>query len=209
MSSSRRLGLYHHRFRAALSMLGISWGIVSVVVLLAYGDGFRGALDAGFRGRVLRRHRRRVARPDEPAGGRRARRQARARHDRRRAGDRRAAARQERQPGVHAGLPGRLREQAVEPPGPRRRRELRRDAQRDAAARRPLPRRRGRAAAPARGVHRQRGAAEAVRRHPAGRRDDPDRRPAVRDHRRHARRRCSCRTTTGRTSTASSSRGRR
>ena len=32
------VGLYHHRFRAALSMLGISWGIVSVVVLLAYGD---------------------------------------------------------------------------------------------------------------------------------------------------------------------------
>jgi putative ABC transport system permease protein len=44
------LGLYHHRFRAALSMLGISWGIISVVVLLAYGNGFRGALDAGFRG---------------------------------------------------------------------------------------------------------------------------------------------------------------
>ena len=43
-------GLYHHRFRAALSMLGISWGIVSVVVLLAYGEGFRTALDAGFRG---------------------------------------------------------------------------------------------------------------------------------------------------------------
>jgi putative ABC transport system permease protein len=43
-------GLYHHWFRAALSMLGISWGIVSVVVLLAYGDGFRGALDAGFAG---------------------------------------------------------------------------------------------------------------------------------------------------------------
>ena len=43
-------GLYHHRFRAALSMLGISWGIISVVVLLAYGDGFRGALSAGFRG---------------------------------------------------------------------------------------------------------------------------------------------------------------
>jgi putative ABC transport system permease protein len=31
-------------------MLGISWGIISVVVLLAYGDGFRGALEAGFRG---------------------------------------------------------------------------------------------------------------------------------------------------------------
>jgi putative ABC transport system permease protein len=43
-------GLYHHRFRAALSMLGISWGIISVVVLLAYGNGFREALAAGFRG---------------------------------------------------------------------------------------------------------------------------------------------------------------
>src|SRR6266705_1009434 len=43
-------GLYHHWFRAALSMLGISWGIISVVVLLAYGNGFRAALDAGFRG---------------------------------------------------------------------------------------------------------------------------------------------------------------
>src|SRR5437763_15623832 len=31
-------------------MLGISWGIISVVVLLAYGNGFRGALEAGFRG---------------------------------------------------------------------------------------------------------------------------------------------------------------
>src|SRR5438128_1788787 len=30
-------GLYHHRFRAALSMLGISWGIISVVVLLSGG----------------------------------------------------------------------------------------------------------------------------------------------------------------------------
>src|SRR5437867_1430364 len=45
-----RFGLYHHRIRAALSMLGISWGIISVVVLLSYGDGFGGALDAGFGG---------------------------------------------------------------------------------------------------------------------------------------------------------------
>jgi putative ABC transport system permease protein len=44
------LGLYHHRFRAALSMLGISWGIIAVVVLLAYGNGFGRALEAGFRG---------------------------------------------------------------------------------------------------------------------------------------------------------------
>jgi putative ABC transport system permease protein len=43
-------GLYQHRFRAALSMLGIAWGIIAVVVLLAYGDGFGTALGAGFRG---------------------------------------------------------------------------------------------------------------------------------------------------------------
>jgi putative ABC transport system permease protein len=43
-------GLYQHRLRAALSMLGISWGIISVVTLLAYGSGFRGALDVGFQG---------------------------------------------------------------------------------------------------------------------------------------------------------------
>jgi putative ABC transport system permease protein len=43
-------GLTQHRLRAGLSMLGISWGIVSVVMLLAYGNGFRGALVAGFNG---------------------------------------------------------------------------------------------------------------------------------------------------------------
>ena len=43
-------GLLQHRMRAALSMLGVSWGIVSVVMLLAYGNGFRGALVAGFNG---------------------------------------------------------------------------------------------------------------------------------------------------------------
>lgn len=43
-------GLYQHRLRAGLSMLGISWGIISVVTLLAYGNGFRGALDIGFQG---------------------------------------------------------------------------------------------------------------------------------------------------------------
>lgn len=42
--------LVQHRLRVGLSMLGISWGIVSVVVLLAYGEGLRRALDAGFRG---------------------------------------------------------------------------------------------------------------------------------------------------------------
>lgn len=43
-------GLVEHRLRAALSMLGISWGIVSVVVLLAYGNGFHVALMKGFEG---------------------------------------------------------------------------------------------------------------------------------------------------------------
>jgi putative ABC transport system permease protein len=42
-------GLVHHRLRAGLSMLGISWGIVSVVVLLAYGNGFHSAIDYGMR----------------------------------------------------------------------------------------------------------------------------------------------------------------
>ena len=41
-------GLSRNRFRASLSMLGISWGIVSVVMLLAYGNGFHGALSRGF-----------------------------------------------------------------------------------------------------------------------------------------------------------------
>ena len=115
-------GLYHHRFRAALSMLGISWGIISVVVLLAYGDGFRGALDAGFRGAFSDGTV--VAFPGQTslqAGGERAGKRVRV-DRRRRAGDRRAAAGQERQPGVHAAVPDRLRQQAVESPGSRRRR---------------------------------------------------------------------------------------
>ncbi|MGE0593782.1 MAG: ABC transporter permease [Vicinamibacterales bacterium] len=43
-------GLVRNRIRSGLSMLGISWGIVSVVVLLAYGDGFQAALLRGFKG---------------------------------------------------------------------------------------------------------------------------------------------------------------
>jgi putative ABC transport system permease protein len=44
------IGLFRNRMRAALSMLGISWGIVSVVMLLAYGNGFDAALLRGFEG---------------------------------------------------------------------------------------------------------------------------------------------------------------
>jgi len=43
-------GLFRNRVRAGLSMLGISWGIVSVVMLLAYGNGFDEALVRGFHG---------------------------------------------------------------------------------------------------------------------------------------------------------------
>jgi putative ABC transport system permease protein len=43
-------GLVRNRVRATLSMLGISWGIVSVVMLLAYGEGFNQALLTGFKG---------------------------------------------------------------------------------------------------------------------------------------------------------------
>lgn len=43
-------GLMRNRSRSALSTLGISWGIVSVVVLLAYGEGFNQALLRGFQG---------------------------------------------------------------------------------------------------------------------------------------------------------------
>jgi putative ABC transport system permease protein len=43
-------GLLRNRVRAGLSMLGISWGIVSVVMLLAYGEGFNQALLRGFKG---------------------------------------------------------------------------------------------------------------------------------------------------------------
>ena len=44
------VGLLRNRMRAGLSMLGISWGIVSVVTLLAYGEGFNQALIRGFAG---------------------------------------------------------------------------------------------------------------------------------------------------------------
>jgi putative ABC transport system permease protein len=44
------IGLVRNRVRAGLSMLGISWGIVSVVMLLAYGEGFNQALLTGFKG---------------------------------------------------------------------------------------------------------------------------------------------------------------
>ena len=42
--------LINHRFRAALTMLGISWGIVTVVLMMAYGNGFHSSLEIGLGG---------------------------------------------------------------------------------------------------------------------------------------------------------------
>ena len=41
--------LVGHRIRAAMTMTGIAWGIVAVVLLMAYGNGFHNALAVGFR----------------------------------------------------------------------------------------------------------------------------------------------------------------
>ncbi len=41
--------LVDHRFRAGLTMLGVAWGIVTVVLLMAYGEGFQRAIMYGFR----------------------------------------------------------------------------------------------------------------------------------------------------------------
>ena len=40
--------LIGHRYRALMTMLGIGWGIVAVVLLMAYGNGFHNALMYGF-----------------------------------------------------------------------------------------------------------------------------------------------------------------
>jgi len=47
--SQALISLEAHWFRAVLTMLGISWGIVTVVLLMAYGTGFRQAIMYGFR----------------------------------------------------------------------------------------------------------------------------------------------------------------
>ena len=74
-------------------MLGISWGIVSVVMLLAYGEGFHHAIATGFRGAFSSGTA--VIWPGQTsmqAGGERAGNRVRL-HARRRRGARRAAAR--------------------------------------------------------------------------------------------------------------------
>ena len=41
--------LKHNRRRSLLTMLGMAWGIATVVLLLAYGSGFQNALMIAFR----------------------------------------------------------------------------------------------------------------------------------------------------------------
>ena len=43
------VSLVSHRVRALMTMTGISWGIVAVVLLMAYGNGFHNAIMIGFR----------------------------------------------------------------------------------------------------------------------------------------------------------------
>ena len=165
-SSARRCyGLYHHRFRAALSMLGISWGIISVVMLLAYGNGFRVALDAGFRGAFSDGVS--VAFPGQTslqAGGERAGRASASRPPTSPTSAQLPLV-EERQPRVHAGTSrscyGNKQSSHLVRAVAASYGEMRSETP---LAGRPVPRRRGRAAAPPRRVHRQRGAAQAVRR---------------------------------------------
>ena len=46
--------LRHNRKRSVLTMLGMAWGIATVVLLLAYGAGFEKGVWAAFRSRATR-----------------------------------------------------------------------------------------------------------------------------------------------------------
>jgi putative ABC transport system permease protein len=49
LSSQAFNALKHNRRRSLLTMLGMAWGIATVVLLLAYGAGFESALMIAFR----------------------------------------------------------------------------------------------------------------------------------------------------------------
>ena len=167
-------------------MLGISWGIVSVVMLLAYGNGFQTRSSAGFRGAfgdgVV------IVWPGQTstqAGGERAGKRIQLTEAGRAVGAG-AAVREVREPGVHPGIPDDLGREAGLLPRARRRARIRDDAQ-PVGAGRPVPRRRRRAPAAAGGVHRQRGGPQDVRQRAAGGAAAAHRRHGVRGRRRAAR----------------------
>src|SRR5579871_6278934 len=49
LASQAYSALKHNRRRSLLTMLGMAWGIATVVLLLAYGSGFQNGLMAAFR----------------------------------------------------------------------------------------------------------------------------------------------------------------
>ena len=157
--------LVAHRFRAGLTMLGIAWGIVTVVLLMAYGNGFQRALTNGFRNAFSERHRPHRQRPDQPAGRRRAGRAARLpRRKRTRPRSQELGFIKYVESRVHAVAGDRLRHPPDDRGRARRGPGVRADARRDGRDR-PVPQCRGRREPAPRllpGVH---GRREAVRRH--------------------------------------------
>ena len=62
--------MVYNRRRTAITMIGMAWGIATVVLLLAYGAGFSRAIEAIF-AQWGTQHHRRLSGADERAGGRR------------------------------------------------------------------------------------------------------------------------------------------
>ena len=91
-----------NKLRSFLTMFGILWGVISVVILSATGEGFQRGNQTGARG-AGQEHRHRLGRPHIAAGGRRACRPADLAHRRRCAGaGRRIAHDRGGQPGAPA-----------------------------------------------------------------------------------------------------------
>ena len=62
--------MLYNRRRTAITMVGMAWGIATVVLLLAYGAGFQQRHRGHFRA-MGHQHHRRVSRAHQRAGGRR------------------------------------------------------------------------------------------------------------------------------------------
>ncbi len=62
--------MLYNRRRTTITMIGMAWGIATVVLLLAYGAGFSRAIEAIF-AKLGHQHHRRLSRPHQPTGRRR------------------------------------------------------------------------------------------------------------------------------------------
>ena len=60
--------MQHNRRRTTLTMLGMAWGIATVVILLAFGSGFERAINIIFSSPAARRCRRADRRPAARSG---------------------------------------------------------------------------------------------------------------------------------------------